>query len=1702
MGVQYLWTFVKSLNLPSIDLNAHQAEPLTIALDYASFLRVFESNFQEHWYFGLSLPSLHDTFLELFSQLNSRNIIFHFYHEHESSHSNLSQLKSKERSARGEQRVDSFTKFSSLSATPSSPIPSSQKSDYIFNSLTDLTLMRAIVASNMPLSLYRAEGDIVLAQKVAEGAHFGVLSSDSDFIIFENSNWIIQQLLPNWVKLVELLKNNQPVLVNYVSNQWFREYMGLSQSKLIDFSVLLGNDFTKQIINSINCELTNLNGKNRLLKVVQLVKQAENLEEIEEWDRFVKIEPNLPHIRRECVSIFSNNYFSAWDLIDFYHDCSSVNESVSQIFKTILDTKFLADELYYRPTLSFNQIQSNSLIHTADFSIPLYTGCFFIYKYLFDYRLYEFEVREKGHLCSVPINQTLIFDPSDWVLDYVSQSLIHGDLHTKFSVLFEHFAFWADAPNSKVLLLDESLNETVEKLTTFFPGISTLILLIRYLTLRSFASNIKVEFMSISDIVLLVMFVISSYLIGDDDDLIGDEGPERITTDPNFYGIFKSKLIEDCCSQILKLSTIFQISSCYEILSFLDFSFLTQLYSQFDHNLSFQNFESCAKFCWDFLSSFPELTDYIADYEAEIFKYAALVFKSTLNDLFSDHHLQWSNDLHPSNDSSLPAIINYECAETTCNEISKKSWNAILKISDLPIFQKQSELIDAISSNNVVTVTGQTGSGKTTMLPLLLLAMYPMSRVIVTQPRRIAAIRAAERLSVLLGTQLGSIVGYRIKGESAITKSTQIEFQTVGYTLQSISHHPSRASTVDFYICDEVHERSIDCDMTLTMLRRLLYRCQSKLIITSATLQVEIFTKYFSLLNNHKPIPTIDGGSKLYPVNIYHLDELHSCHLLKGIRLTNLEKKSRFSVDYDLICSIIKKVAKLNETILVFLAGIDQIEDLHEQLTQLKLTLNFELEIAVIYGFLSPSEQQVALSKPKTNQSKVVIATNIAESSVTVQGVTSVIDTGFHKTLVHSKGKMALELCQIGKSSAVQRAGRSGRLSPGVCFRLYTSSDYATRPEFDSPEVLTAPLSKVILSIKSTVPGRPSAFLFELPQAPSPGALKSAIKTLYVERCIVGNSELSPLTSFGHLINSLPMDISICRLIQVGLSLNRIVESLLMVAIITCKDIYYQANSLFLSLNHFMKRKSELTSARIGYAEPHFSDIYSSFSALYDFFLSQTKGIVDPGRCKHVLSTVRDLASRILSCQQYFNISNETLQNLEHCVKGEILEEFDPKIWQTLLICGVSQNLLMPKFSNIQDQNLADLIKIFVLEGKPEYKINKKLQCVVEVDKVKLSQQSVNRILKGNSLVGPLFYLEGKNSLADRGYLVTRSSKAARSLLSCCTKGNVLSFPFNQSTLDFIIETEDRIAKRNTNSSIHMFQCLKQLESNVFSIVFKKPKRIRHLKFNQPPSNKVVRMDSNSVCGNLSFYDFSKPELIFGAFYSTITAAAGTFPLNLVLVEASLLTEFLWLSSIPNPNQSVVLKVSSAHITSVVSGDGNIVELKRPFPLNLIPCVNNFRVLKSIADHYSITLNLNHLEDTLSQIDKQQPPVTIDPNSSQSICPKIEQNNVQNFGFLRLAPFLFEINQVNCGVCGNYECEICSIINSNSENIDIDTILNSIDQDELDETTCDLLNPLESSDFGIMDIVEAVDALGVSPSKSKKKKDKKKKERKNKKQDT
>ncbi|KAJ6719275.1 hypothetical protein OIU79_007019 [Salix purpurea] len=498
--------------------------------------------------------------------------------------------------------------------------------------------------------------------------------------------------------------------------------------------------------------------------------------------------------------------------------------------------------------------------------------------------------------------------------------------------------------------------------------------------------------------------------------------------------------------------------------------------------------------------------------------------------------------------------------------------------SHLPIVQFEDKIMKTVEDNAVVVIIGETGSGKSTQLSQMLHRRgYTKSGIVaVTQPRRVAAVSVARRVAQELGVTLGEEVGYAIRFEDRTSDLTRIKYLTDGVLLRESLSNPE-LNQYSVIILDEAHERSLNTDILLGLVKRLVKVRASKLkvLITSATLDGEKVSEFFS------DCPVLNVPGKLYPVEIMYSEESPKSYIESSLRtaMANVANIYIYYIGNDSDVFFESFLLNTSETphipnihvrepegdVLIFMTGQDDIEKLVSKLEDRVQGLEegscMDAIILPLHGSLPPELQVRVFSPPPPNCRRFIVATNIAETSLTVDGVVYVIDSGYVKQRQYnpSTGMYSLDIVQISKVQANQRAGRAGRTRPGKCYRLYSSEAYEEEfLDVTVPEIQRSSLAGSVLYLKSLDLPDIDILKFDFLDPPSFESLEDALKQLHLIDAI---DDTGLITRVGQTMAELPLEPSLSRTLMEANENGCLSQALTVAAMLSAETTLLAAQS-------------------------------------------------------------------------------------------------------------------------------------------------------------------------------------------------------------------------------------------------------------------------------------------------------------------------------------------------------------------------------------------------------------------------------------------------------------------------------------------------------------------------------------------------------------
>lgn len=435
--------------------------------------------------------------------------------------------------------------------------------------------------------------------------------------------------------------------------------------------------------------------------------------------------------------------------------------------------------------------------------------------------------------------------------------------------------------------------------------------------------------------------------------------------------------------------------------------------------------------------------------------------------------------------------------------------------SHLAVYNYKDEIIKAIQENQVVVIEAPTGSGKTTQLPQIIFeaGLDKWGIVGVTQPRRIAAYGVSKRIAEEMNVELGLLVGYKMRFDDCTSANTKIKIMTDGILLEELRSDPMLLK-YSIIIVDEAHERSLNIDFILGLLKEIIKkRDDFKVLVSSATINAKLFSDYFN------EAPVISVKTSPFPVEE------------KYFKVKDVEDSKE---QISLICSIMSDIENKGEPgdVLIFLPGEAAIKDCCSQLEMLNRAISGSMAVMPLYARLSPEDQNRVFDVLPEGKRKVVVATNIAETSITINGIVHVIDPGYAKINYYNPRTFTsyLELKPISRASCDQRKGRAGRTAPGVVYRLFSREEYERREEYTKEEIYRTDLSEVVLRMLDL--GIYNYESFDFISRPGRGAIQSAMDTLISLGAV---DSLNSLTQIGKMMVDFPLMPRLSRILLEGM---------------------------------------------------------------------------------------------------------------------------------------------------------------------------------------------------------------------------------------------------------------------------------------------------------------------------------------------------------------------------------------------------------------------------------------------------------------------------------------------------------------------------------------------------------------------------------------
>jgi len=519
----------------------------------------------------------------------------------------------------------------------------------------------------------------------------------------------------------------------------------------------------------------------------------------------------------------------------------------------------------------------------------------------------------------------------------------------------------------------------------------------------------------------------------------------------------------------------------------------------------------------------------------------------------------------------------------------------------LPAWQKQHEILQAIGSHRVTIVTGETGSGKSTQVVQFVLDQAVQAlrgsstNILCTQPRRVAALSLADRVSNERCNTAGEEVGYIIRGESKTSSVTKITFLTTGVLLRRLQTSASMKEALEgisHIFIDEVHERSLDTDFLLALLKDSLNaKSDVSIVLMSATLDKDIFMNYFGGAGK---VAHVHIEGRTFPVTDHYLEEVLEVTNFTGRSDDNEQSIGKAiaslgsGINYDLIAALVERIdhelGSASGAILIFLPGTLEIDRTIRNLSSIPNLLAYPLHASLL-----PAEQRKVFPPAPPGKRKIIAATNVAETSITIEDVVAVIDTGKVKETRYDTSNNIVRLEEVWASQAAckQRRGRAGRVRAGKCYKLFTRNIEDKMAAKPLPEIQRVPLEQLCLSVKATGEERDvGAFLSALITPPEAGAVSNALTMLH----LMGALDAERLTALGTYLSMIPADLRCAKLLVYGALFDCLEPCLTAASILTVKDPFVSPRD----------KRDEADTAKASFSTQH-GDLMLSLNAYEEY---------------------------------------------------------------------------------------------------------------------------------------------------------------------------------------------------------------------------------------------------------------------------------------------------------------------------------------------------------------------------------------------------------------------------------------------------------------------------------------------------------------------
>ncbi|CAI5745478.1 unnamed protein product [Peronospora destructor] len=628
--------------------------------------------------------------------------------------------------------------------------------------------------------------------------------------------------------------------------------------------------------------------------------------------------------------------------------------------------------------------------------------------------------------------------------------------------------------------------------------------------------------------------------------------------------------------------------------------------------------------------------------------------------------------------SDVPPAVNTGLNPLTGVPFSARSQTLLTQRQKLPVHQFLHQIQDAVKQHQVIVVEGETGSGKTTQIPQFLTLLDATSHKMVacTQPRRVAAMSIAKRVAEEMDVHLGQEVGYTIRFEDVTCQRTKLRFLTDGMLLQHAMSDPL-LSTYSTILLDEAHERTLGTDILFGLLKEVLpKRPDLKVVVMSATLDAVKFQKYFE----GAPLITIPG--RTFPVEIFYTPEPERDYLEAAVRT-----------------AVQIHICEDEGDVLLFLTGQEEIENACRQIRAEADTLDSSkygpLDVYPLYSSLTPQQQQLIFKeapKPRfpggPKGRKIVVSTNVAETSLTIDGIVYVVDPGFSKQKVYNPRIRveSLLVSPISRASAKQRSGRAGRTQPGKCFRLYTEQSFLRDLEEQTyPEILCSEMSGVVLTLKQL--GIDDLVHFDFMDPPAPETLMRALEMLNYLGAL---SDEGDLTDLGRQMAMLPVLPQLAKMLISSAKYQVPQEVATIVAMLSVQE-------------PFIRPKNDAKAANE--AKANFAHVDGDHLTLLNVFHAYKLNNGDANWCYENYLNNRSLQSAL-------NVRDQLIRNMKRLKMPtqSTLDIHSPQYYPNIikaLVSGffmqVSRKAVGGHYVTVKDNQIVHLHPSCVLDDEPEW---------------------------------------------------------------------------------------------------------------------------------------------------------------------------------------------------------------------------------------------------------------------------------------------------------------------------------------------------------------------------------------------------------------